>query len=91
MVATVLLLIAPHAALPTAAELNKAAIQDDTLRGLNEGAARFVRPVAQQFPKERVSRAHIEWCYKKHRTYRLSDNTYLGKDGKRRKCVSPFG
>jgi hypothetical protein len=51
MVATVLLLIAPHAALPTAAELNKAAIQDDTLRGLNEGAARFVRPVAQQFPK----------------------------------------
>lgn len=44
----------------------------------------------QKFPKERVSRAHIEWCYKRYKTYRLLDNTYVDANGQRRKCISPY-
>jgi hypothetical protein len=40
--------------------------------------------------KPSLSRAHIEWCYKTYPTYRLQDNSYTGKDGKRHICLSPY-
>lgn len=33
--------------------------------------------------------AHIEWCYDRYRSYRVSDNTFQPYNGRRRQCVSP--
>jgi hypothetical protein len=86
-----ILMASPAARSMVSPGLNKIETRDDALRGPSEAGDRFfLRLTAQQFPAEQVSRAHIEWCYKKHRTYRLLDNTYMGKDGKRHKCRSPY-
>ncbi|WP_210317242.1 BA14K family protein [Oryzicola mucosus] len=44
----------------------------------------------QTFPAKKVSREHIEWCYKNHKSYRLLDNTYADSDGNRLECISPY-
>lgn len=50
---------------------------------------RYVEPE----PRYRVihlSAAHIEWCFARYKTYRLSDNTYKPTKHTRRQCISPF-
>jgi hypothetical protein len=37
-----------------------------------------------------VSRAHVEWCYDRYRSYRASDNTYAPRIGVRAECISPY-
>lgn len=34
---------------------------------------------------------HLSWCRSRYWSYRSSDNTFQPYDGKRRRCVSPFG
>lgn len=36
-----------------------------------------------------VSAAHVEWCSRRYRSYRASDNTYRAYSGSRRTCESP--
>ena len=38
-----------------------------------------------------LSQAHIDWCFNRWRSYRLSDNSYQPYHGPRRVCVSPYG
>jgi hypothetical protein len=86
-----ILMASPAARSMVSPGLNEIEPRDRALRGSSDAGDRFfLRLTARQFPAEQVSRAHIEWCYKKHRTYRLLDNTYLGNDGKRHKCRSPY-
>ena len=37
-----------------------------------------------------VSPAHVEWCYTRYRSYRLSDNSFQPHRGVRRACRSPY-
>jgi hypothetical protein len=37
-----------------------------------------------------LSRAHVEWCYDRYRSYRASDNTFQPYNGPRRQCYSPY-
>lgn len=34
--------------------------------------------------------AHVEWCQRRYRSYRLNDNSYTSYDGDDRPCVSPY-
>jgi hypothetical protein len=36
------------------------------------------------------SRAHIDWCYDRYRSYRASDNTFQPYSGGRQQCYSPY-
>lgn len=38
----------------------------------------------------RLSRAHVEWCYDRYRSYRASDNTFQPYHGPRKPCYSPY-
>ena len=50
---------------------------------------RYVEP-APRYRVTRLSQAHIDWCYARYKTYRLSDNTYKPTVNTRRQCVSPY-
>ncbi|TIU32257.1 MAG: BA14K family protein [Mesorhizobium sp.] len=39
---------------------------------------------------ERLSRAHVQWCYDRYRSYRAWDNTFQPYYGPRRQCISPY-
>jgi len=39
---------------------------------------------------QRLSSAHVEWCYDRYRSYRARDNTYQPNYGPRRQCFSPY-
>ncbi|MGT2465651.1 BA14K family protein [Mesorhizobium atlanticum] len=39
---------------------------------------------------ERLSRAHVQWCYDRYRSYRAWDNTFQPNYGPRRQCISPY-
>lgn len=40
---------------------------------------------------ERLSSAHVRWCYHRYRSYRAWDNTFQPNYGRRRQCISPYG
>lgn len=39
----------------------------------------------------RMSQSHVDWCFNRYRSYRVSDNTFQPYHGPRRVCNSPFG
>jgi hypothetical protein len=39
---------------------------------------------------ERLSSAHVRWCYNRYRSYRAWDNTFQPYYGPRRQCLSPY-
>lgn len=41
-------------------------------------------------PGRGYSRAHVQWCYDRWRSYRASDNTYQPYNGPRQQCYSPY-
>ncbi|CAN0656016.1 Lectin-like protein BA14k [Nitratireductor aquimarinus] len=50
---------------------------------------RYVRPPQYRRPV-RLSRAHVNWCYDRYRSYRASDNTFQPYHGPRKRCISPY-
>jgi hypothetical protein len=40
---------------------------------------------------ERLSSAHVQWCYNRYRSYRAWDNTFQPYYGPRQQCISPYG
>ncbi|MCR4268047.1 BA14K family protein [Nitratireductor sp. ZSWI3] len=48
---------------------------------------RYVRPY---YPRVTLSRAHVNWCYNRYRSYRAVDNTFQPYHGPRRQCISPY-
>ncbi|KFB09751.1 BA14K family protein [Nitratireductor basaltis] len=47
---------------------------------------RYVRPA----PRVRLTRAHVNWCHNRYRSYRTADNTFQPYNGPRRQCRSPY-
>lgn len=43
-----------------------------------------------QAPPRGLSKAHYDWCYRKYRSYRASDNTFQPYHGPRKQCRSPY-
>ena len=39
---------------------------------------------------QRLSNAHIQWCYDRYRSYRAWDNTFQPYNGPRQQCWSPY-
>jgi len=39
----------------------------------------------------RMSQSHVDWCFNRYRSYRVSDNTFQPYNGPRRVCSSPYG
>ncbi|MBN9548288.1 MAG: BA14K family protein [Alphaproteobacteria bacterium] len=39
---------------------------------------------------ERLSSAHVRWCYDRYRSYRAWDNTFQPNYGPRKQCWSPY-
>lgn len=54
--------------------------------GYYDPRPRYVQPRY----RVRLSAAHVEWCYARYRTYRVSDNTFKPTRHSRRVCISPF-
>lgn len=51
----------------------------------------YARPhYARPAPRVRATRAHVNWCYDRYRSYRASDNTFQPYNGPRRQCRSPY-
>ncbi len=50
---------------------------------------RYVQP-RRVYRANRLSDAHVGWCYDRWRSYRASDNSYQPLHGPRRQCRSPY-
>lgn len=37
-----------------------------------------------------LTAAHVQWCFDRYKTYRVSDNTYKPSKNTRRECISPY-
>ena len=44
----------------------------------------------RQAVPEDVWRRHVDWCYRRYRSYRASDNTFQPYHGPRQICYSPY-
>lgn len=50
---------------------------------------RYVQP-RRVYRAGRLSRAHVNWCYNRYRSYRAYDNTFQPYGGPRQQCWSPY-
>ena len=50
---------------------------------------RYVQP-RRIYRTERLSSAHVRWCYDRYRSYRAWDNTFQPNYGPRKQCWSPY-
>lgn len=50
---------------------------------------RYVQP-RRVYRIERLSSAHVRWCYNRYRSYRAWDNTFQPNYGPRKQCWSPY-
>jgi len=57
--------------------------------GWYEPNYRYVEP-APRYKVIHLSAAHVDWCYRRYKTYRASDNTYKPTKHTRRQCISPY-
>lgn len=49
------------------------------------------RPLRPYYrPRVSLSRAHVNWCYNRYRSYRAVDNSFQPYNGPRRQCISPY-
>lgn len=51
---------------------------------------RHAEPRRYQQRQVRLSRAHVNWCENRYRSYRAWDNTFQPYEGPRRQCWSPY-
>lgn len=47
-------------------------------------------PPRRYYRAGRLSRAHVQWCYDRYRSYRAYDNTFQPYNGPRQQCWSPY-
>lgn len=47
-------------------------------------------PPPRRYHAGSLSRAHVNWCHSRYRSYRAWDNTFQPYRGPRRQCVSPY-
>ena len=47
-------------------------------------------PPRRYYRTQRLSNAHVRWCYDRYVSYRAWDNSYQPYNGQRRQCWSPY-
>ena len=47
-------------------------------------------PPRRIYRTQRLSSAHVQWCYDRYRSYRAWDNTFQPYNGPRQQCWSPY-
>ncbi|MDB5552435.1 MAG: uncharacterized protein JWL86_2419 [Rhizobium sp.] len=57
---------------------------------VNTGAIDPAQNDAEQTPRAEQTAAHVEWCSRRYRSYRMEDNSYRPYGGGRRSCESPY-
>jgi hypothetical protein len=51
----------------------------------------YVQPAPRRYYRtQRLSSAHVQWCYDRYRSYRARDNTFQPYGGPRQQCWSPY-
>ena len=51
----------------------------------------YVQPAPRRYYRtQRLSSAHVQWCYDRYRSYRSWDNTFQPYNGPRQQCWSPY-
>lgn len=50
---------------------------------------RYVQP-RRVYRTQRLTSAHVQWCYDRYRSYRSWDNTFQPNYGPRKQCWSPY-
>jgi len=51
----------------------------------------YVQPAPRRYYRaQRLSSAHVQWCYDRYRSYRVRDNTFQPYNGPRQQCWSPY-
>jgi hypothetical protein len=51
----------------------------------------YVQPAPRRYYRtQRLSSAHVQWCYDRYRSYRAWDNTFQPYNGPRQQCWSPY-
>jgi hypothetical protein len=53
--------------------------------------SQYARPAPRYYaPQRGLTRAHVNWCENRYRTYRAWDNSYVPRAGYRAQCRSPY-
>ncbi|MFZ2101511.1 MAG: BA14K family protein [Oricola sp.] len=83
---------APPPPAPPAPGINAGAAAALLIGGVIAGAAIANATQPKDVYVEPVGNAdaHINWCFGKYKSYRMSDNTYQPFDGPRKQCISPY-
>jgi len=51
----------------------------------------YIEPAPRRhYRTQRLSSAHVQWCYDRYRSYRVRDNTFQPYNGPRQQCWSPY-
>ncbi|TIX44290.1 MAG: BA14K family protein, partial [Mesorhizobium sp.] len=50
----------------------------------------YAPPPRRYYRTQRLSSAHVQWCYNRYRSYRAWDNTFQPYYGPRQQCYSPY-
>lgn len=51
---------------------------------------RYYAPAPRRVYRTNLSRAHVDWCLNRYRSYRPYDNTFQPYNGPRQQCWSPY-
>ena len=54
------------------------------------GAGAIIGGAVTSRPARASTRAHVQWCADRYRSYRASDNSYVPRAGVRAQCNSPY-
>ena len=69
---------------------------DTTIRARGGGIAdrsspwESLLPTAYGYNAYRGGGDHVQWCYDRYRSYDARSNTFMGYDGYRHECNSPY-
>jgi hypothetical protein len=59
--------------------------------GLGSMYNNYYEPAPRRYYRtQRVSSAHVQWCYNRYRSYHAYDNTFQPYNGPRQQCYSPY-
>ncbi len=77
----------PSGAATAGAEAGPSSAGDETAVA---GSLQAPEDGEQWAARAELSAAHVEWCTRRYRSYRVGDNGYTTYSGGRRPCVSPY-
>ena len=68
-------------------------VADDPMAAIDPVTTGAIDPAqtsTEPIPRAEQTAAHVEWCSRRYRSYRVEDNSYRRYGGSRRFCQSPY-